>query len=319
MAVTALQSAPPAPPPFARGELSIYIAHFPAMGGANSIAVAAGDRETASEALAAAVREVRRIEAKFSRYNPDSVVSLINAGAGSSISVPCDAETDWLLDRAGELHALSDGLFDLTSGVLRRAWNFAKPEVPAELVLAPLRALIGWQRVERSPGFVALPEPGMQIDFGGIGKEYAADRAAQAVRALGLRHGYVNLGGDIAVIGPQPDGSAWPIGVEHPRHRGTLAAHIAISRGGLTTSGDSEKFFEIGDKRYCHILNPKTGMPADHWASISVHAASALSAGAISTIAMLKEREGLTFLQQQGCGFLAFDKANNCHTNRTTN
>lgn len=305
------------PPMIASAAGGLFATGFRAMGGSNEIRVAGLDEAAAGKAVAAAIAEVRRIEAKYSRYRADSIVSRINTQAGSTEPVICDDETLWLLDCADGFHKLSGGLFDITSGVLRRAWSFAKAELPSPEDLAPLLALIGWERIERSPSGVRLPKAGMEIDLGGIGKEYAADRAARVLRAAGCRHGYVNLGGDITVVGPQPDGRAWPIGVEHPRQRGTVAAHIAVRRGGLTTSGDSERFIEVGGKRYCHILNPKTGMPAAHWASISIQAPSTLAAGALSTIAMLKEHDGLAFLESLGCAFLAFDRCGNTYTNQS--
>src|SRR5262249_10620917 len=142
-----------------------------------------------------AMDEVRRIETTYSRYRPDSIVPLINntAGSGEWISLPPEAAS--LLDYAASLHAISGGLFDITSGVLRRAWNFSTPRVPMRGELAPLLELVGWTRVERQPGTVRLPLAGMELDFGGFGKEYAADRAASVLRAHGVRHGYVNLGG----------------------------------------------------------------------------------------------------------------------------
>ncbi|MDE2297868.1 MAG: FAD:protein FMN transferase, partial [Burkholderiales bacterium] len=131
-------------------------------------------------ALAAAAREaideVRRIELKYSRYRDDSIVSRINAAAGHDASIEVDAETAALLDFAGVLHAWSDGLFDITSGVLRQAWNFHAARVPEAAALEALLPLIGWQQVEWSPTGaparrIRLPRAGMELDFGGFGKE----------------------------------------------------------------------------------------------------------------------------------------------------
>lgn len=284
-----------------------FATRFKAMGGTNEIAIFARDHATASLALAAAAHEVLRIEFKYSRYRRDSVVSQINANAGLPDVTACDPETLRLLSYADHFYKLSGGLFDVTSGVLRRAWDFKTPRLPEPETLAPLLALVEWERVERSPAGIRLPLRGMEIDFGGIGKEYAADRAAGVLVDHGIGHGYVNLGGDIAVAGPQPDGAPWPIGVQNPRQRGTVMAHIPLARGGLTTSGDAERYFELGGKRYCHILSPKTGMPVAHWASVSVAADSALAAGALSTIAMLKEAGGIAFLRHQAKSFFAVD------------
>jgi len=150
---------------------------FAAMGGPCEIVLAGlADAAQAQGLAEAAIAEVRRIEAKYSRFRPDSIVSRINAAAGGA-PVACDEETLALLDYAGRMHEASDGLFDITAGVLRRAWNFQQPRIPTEAELAALRALIGWPRVRREAGCVGLPMAGMEIDFGGFGKEYAADRA----------------------------------------------------------------------------------------------------------------------------------------------
>ncbi|HRI17612.1 MAG TPA: FAD:protein FMN transferase, partial [Burkholderiaceae bacterium] len=160
-----------------------------------------GDDEPAFAAAAQrAIDEVLRIERKYSRYRADSIVSRINAAAGSDTAVEIDAETAALLAFAGGLHAASDGLFDITSGVLRRVWDFRAGRPPEPAALAAQLPLIGWPQVEVGDGRVRLPRVGMELDFGGFGKEYAADRAATLLEAAGLRHGFVNLGGDIRVL-----------------------------------------------------------------------------------------------------------------------
>ncbi len=252
-----------------------------------------------------AIDEVRRIEKKYSRYLPQSIVSQINAAAGSHRAVAVDEETAQLLDFGASLSRESDCLFDMTSGVLRHAWNFRAATLPSETQLADVLALIGWSLVEWDGTQIRLPQRRMEIDFGGFGKEYAADRAAALAESLGARHGFVNLGGDLRVMGAKENGEAWSIGIQHPRDEGNLFASIAIARGALATSGDYERFLEIDGKRYCHILNPKTGMPVAHWQSISVLAPVCAAAGALATIAMLKADAAIDFLASQACDYLA--------------
>lgn len=258
-----------------------------------------------------AIGEVRRIERTYSRYRADSIVARINAAAGNE-AVACDAETNALLDYAGVLHASSGGLFDITSGVLRRAWDFGRAVLPARSALDALLPLVGWQHVERSGGAIRLAQAGMQIDFGGFGKEYAADRACALLAAAGLRHGYVNLGGDLRIIGPQPDGAAWSIGVQDPRSMDGLAAAIPIASGALATSGDYERFIDVDGRRYCHVLDPRSGMPVAHWRSVSVLGPLAIAAGSCSTIAMLMQEDGLAFLDRSGMAYLAIDQQGQC-------
>lgn len=271
------------------------------------LVVCGPDQRTADQCARVAVAEVHRIEGKFSRYKPDTVVSRINASAGGP-PVDCDEETWTLLERAADLYRLSGGLFDITSGVLGQMWDFKSKKRPPSDELAPLLGLVGWDRVERNNQSIRLPLAGMQIDFGGFGKEYAADRAARALQDLGVTHGYVNLAGDMRFLGPKPDGTPWTIGIRHPRMDGSVLATIPMQTGGLATSGDYERFFEVDGERFCHILHPANGWPVKHWQSISVIAPDAATAGAICTIAMLKESGALDFLASTGFKYLAVDQ-----------
>lgn len=283
---------------------------FPAMACEGQVRLGGAAFAVLEKAAQAARVEVCRIESKYSRYRPDSVTRAMQSAAGRGW-VDVDAETSALLDYADALWHQSEGLFDITAGVLRRAWDFRSGRLPTPEAVSQCLPFIGWGRVQRRTGQVCLPA-GMEIDFGGIGKEYAADRAAAQAQAHGAQIGWVNLGGDIAVIGPDQGGApmrGWEIGIAHPRptHPGQVLAHVALARGGLATSGDSERYIDAGGQRYCHILNPRTGWPARHWQSVSVVAASATAAGSLSTIAMLKEAQAVDWLQAQQVQFLAVD------------
>ena len=260
----------------------------------------------------AAIAEIQRIEYKYSRYRDDSIVSRINAAAGVD-PVDCDEETCSLLAYADSLFRSSDGLFDITSGVLRRAWDFRTPRVPDDAELAALLGLVGWPLVERDKSRIRLPRAGMEIDFGGFGKEYAADRAGAILAANGLRHGYVNLAGDMRILGPKPDGQPWLIGIQDPRRGGEILATIPVTQGGLATSGDYERFFELDGKRYCHILDPRSGRPVNYWQTVSAVAPFAAMAGSCTTIAMLKQSRGIEFLDACGISYLAVDCQGDVH------
>jgi FAD:protein FMN transferase len=277
---------------------------FRAMAAENEVQVHSTDEAFARAAAARAIDEVARIEAKYSRYRDDSVVSRINANAGRQ-AVPIDAETRDLLAYADACFRQSEGLFDPTSGVLRRAWRFDAQRVPSDSELASVLPLIGWERVELLQGSVRLPVAGMELDFGGFGKEYAVDRAALALRDAGACAAMVNLAGDLAILGPQPDGSPWRVGIRHPRRDDTLIASLPVSSGAIATSGDYERFIEIDGERHCHVLDPRTGRSARGIQSVTVHAPSCLVAGSASTIAMLKGADaGLAWLRSLGLPFL---------------
>ena len=268
----------------------------------------------ATRAAEAAVADVLRIEAKYSRYRADSVTTRINRAAGGE-AVSIDAETAALLTYADRCHRISGGRFDLTSGVLRRAWDFRRspPRIPDAATIKAATALVGWNRVEWDGSSVRLPDAGMEIDFGGIGKEYAADRAATVCADHGIGHGLVNLGGDVRATGPQPEGEPWRVGIRHPRREGAAIATVLLDSGAVATSGDYERFFEIAGQRYSHILDPRTGRPVTHWQSVSVVAPLCVVAGSFATIAMLQEREAEAFLREQGLRYVAVDAGGAVH------
>jgi thiamine biosynthesis lipoprotein len=263
------------------------------------------DAGLAERAATAAIAEVRRLESKYSRYREDSVVSAINASAGRH-AVTVDDETLALLDYAQACHAQSDGLFDPTSGVLRRAWRFESGRVPTDDDLSPLLPLVGWDKIERDGRTIRLALAGMELDFGGFGKEYASDRAAAVLRGHGIVSGLVNLAGDLVVLGPAPDASAWQVGIRHPRDPASLVARWPVVSGALATSGDYERFIETDGVRHCHVLDPRTGRSVRGLQSATVQAQSCLVAGSATTIAMLKgEAEGLAWLANLGLPWLA--------------
>lgn len=274
------------------------------MGGPNELQLYSNDAAFAGHIADLAVAEVARIEAKYSRYRDDSVLSRINQAAGLS-AITVDGETAALLDYADACHSQSGGLFDISSGVLRRVWNFNQPRIPTQEEIAAVLTLIGWEKIQWQRPLIYLPA-GMEIDFGGIGKEYAADRVASVCMEQGARHGFINLGGDIRVFGPHPDGSPWSIGIAHPRRTDRVLASLAVSHGAVATSGDYERYFELDGRRYCHILDPRTGYPVAGLQAVTVVAPLCTVGGSLCTIAMLKgEVEGEEFLAAQALPWLA--------------
>lgn len=277
---------------------------FRAMAAENEVQIHSDDEAHAGHAASAAIAAVARIEAKYSRYLEDSVVTRINRAAGGA-PVEIDEETRLLLSYADTCYRQSDGLFDATSGVLRRAWRFDRPRVPGDAELAALLPLIGWDRVELSSHAVRLPTAGMEIDFGGFGKEYAVDRAVAVLLQNSVECAMVNLAGDLAITGPQPDGSSWRVGVQHPRRKGAVVATLDVSSGALATSGDYERFIEVDGVRHCHVLDPRTGRSARGLQSATAIGPSCLVAGTATTIAMLKGADaGLAWLGDLGLGHL---------------
>jgi thiamine biosynthesis lipoprotein len=220
------------------------------------------------------------------------------AAQGGEVTV--DAETASLLNYADTCYQQSDGLFDVTSGILRRAWRFDSGQLPEQSVLDELLTHIGWHKLAWHAPVLCFPQAGLELDFGGIVKEYAVDRAAVLCQQAGIQHGAVNLGGDIRIIGAHPDGKPWQVGIRHPRLPDTLATTVKLFSGAMASSGDYERCLLIDGVRYGHILNPRTGYPVRYLASVSVVSDFCVVAGSASTIAMLKEAQGTDWLQELG-------------------
>lgn len=270
------------------------------MGSPCELQLFAADIRHAQRAAEAAMADVARLEARYSRYREDSLLAAINRVAARGGEIEVDAETASLLDYAATCHAQSDGLFDITSGVLRHAWRFDEGRLPDPAELEALRSRIGWQRLDWRAPMLRFPIPGLELDFGGVVKEYAADRAATLCHEAGITRGVVNLGGDIRVIGSRADGSPWRIGIKHPRRADAMLDSLALSHGALATSGDYERCMVVAGQRYGHVLNPRSGWPVRHLASVSVVADFCVVAGSASTIAMLKEEQGPAWLAALG-------------------
>ena len=265
------------------------------------------DYPTALMLLGCAMEEAKRIEAKFSRYLSDNVVHTINNSHGSWIGV--DDETQGLLDFSSQLFELSNGFFDITSGVLRKVWQFCSDStVPDQRDIEAVLPYVGWGKVRRKDNAIALPI-GMQIDFGGVAKEYAVDRTLQKMQRLAECQGVfdgkmlVNFGGDIACsMTSEASGNEaflpWDVGVEHVNEAISDPYHIIqIFGGGLATSGDTRRFLQGDGRRYSHILNPKTGWPierAPH--SVTVAADTCIEAGMLATLAILEGKDCETML-----------------------
>lgn len=253
--------------------------------------------EFAQQVLHTLAQEVWRIEAKYSRYRTDSVLSLINQNAGTN--TPIDTETYQLLQIAQLLWQLSAGRFDSTSGVLRKLWHFKEQKtLPTQTQINELLPFIGWDKVVLEPSTFTM-QSGMQLDLGGVGKEYAADRCAQLARELGANHCLINLGGDIATSGTRANGEAWQIGIEDCNQLGQVWKTVPLLQGGMATSGDSFRFIEIDGKRYSHILDATTGWPIQNAPrSVTVAAPNCTEAGILSTLALLQSQKAEQFLQQ---------------------
>ncbi|HRX51494.1 MAG TPA: FAD:protein FMN transferase [Candidatus Krumholzibacteria bacterium] len=271
---------------------------FSAMAGPCEVLLDTDDSLLAHTLAQLACAEARRIEAKFSRYRDDSVLHAIHAAAGAPMRV--DDETAGLLDLAAACWELSGGRFDVTSGVLRRAWTFdGGTRVPADAEVEALRVLVGWEKLTWRRPELVLPA-GMELDLGGLGKEYAVDRVVTLLREEARVPVLVNFGGDLHASGPRRDGAPWRVGVEDPGREDRAARVIDLAGGALATSGDARRYVMSGGERLGHILDPRTGRPVRGAPrSVTVAADACVQAGVLATTAMLHGPGAEAFLQAE--------------------
>jgi thiamine biosynthesis lipoprotein len=272
---------------------------FDAMASPCEVLVDTDDERLARELCEKVQAEALRIESKYSRYRDDSELSRINCSDGQPVTV--DDETAHLLDYADQCYRLSEGRFDISSGVLREAWRFdGSDRLPEAAVVEKLLARIGWHKVEWHAPVIVLP-PEMELDFGGIGKEYAVDRCA----LLCARHSeaavLINFGGDLHVSAPRRGNQPWYVAVDDPRLESEQGmATIELRRGAIATSGDAHRYLVKGGVRYSHILDPQSGWPVRGAPrSVTVLAQSCVEAGMLATFAMLQGESAEQFLREQ--------------------
>jgi thiamine biosynthesis lipoprotein len=282
------------------GGLEFYRIAFKAMGSPCEIQMFAATQAEASHVSGLIIADVERLEALFSRYRDTSFLSAINRVAAEGGRIQVDGETAQLLNYAATCHAQSSGLFDITSGILRRAWRFDTGEPPDAALIASLLDRVGWHKLDWSPPVLTFSLPGMEIDFGGIVKEYAVDRAAVICRDAGVPNAVVNLGGDLRVVGPRADGSPWKVGIRHPRRHDGIVESVLMREGALASSGDYERCIVFEGICYGHILNPATGWPVRAMAAVSVLSDLCVVAGSAATIGMLREEDGPAWLAELG-------------------
>ena len=280
-----------------------FLGRFTAMASPCEVILDTDDRAEALAMIEVAVAEAQRIEHKFSRYRAGNIVHQINHAAGRPVRV--DDETAGLIDYAVACWEMSEGRFDITSGSLRRVWTFdGGDQVPGEAAVRDALERVGWHRVAWEAGTLTMPA-GMEIDFGGIGKEYAVDRAAARIAAASRAAHLVNFGGDLVASGERRRGRPWAVGVDDPGHTGESALYkLEFKHGGLATSGDARRYVMWNGRRLGHILDPRTGWPVDGAPrSVTVLAPSCIEAGTLSTLACLRGPGAHAFLEEQGVRF----------------
>ena len=278
--------------------VKLHAAVFTAMSCPCEVLIETDSQSLAQQLGQLAADEAWRIEAKFSRYLPDSVLSHINNSHQKAVRV--DDETASLLNFAVQCHELSGGSFDVSSGILRKVWRFEPgAPLPTQAQIDAVRSRVGFDKVDWAPPFIRVPT-GMELDFGGIGKEYAVDRVLGLLAARFDGALLVNFGGDLAA-NRAPATGPWCVGVERPGTDKQARMLLDFTRGGMATSGDTHRYIEVGGKRYGHILDVRTGWPVSGAPrSVTIAAGSCVEAGLLATLAMLQGEQAEAFLGEQG-------------------
>ncbi len=273
---------------------------FTCFGGPCEVTLDHAPRRLAQELGEEARCEALRIQSKFSRYAPSSELSRINRGAGKACEV--DAETAGLLDLADTAHHLSEGAFDISAGVLGQLWDFRRSGEQVEGSEERRRSLlarVGWSRVDWRRPRLNLPAR-MELDLGGLGKEYAVDRCLALLATNHRGALLVNFGGDLAVHGTREGDQPWRVAVEEV-DAGQPERMLHLREGALATSGDNRRFVYWHGKRVAHILDARTGLPPDKAPrSVTVAAPTCCEAGLLATLALLRGAAAGTFLEEQG-------------------
>ena len=238
--------------------------------------------KNSEQAVDAAVKEVQRLDDLLSTGNPDSEVSVINTEGSGTLS----EDTKEILTEAMEIYKDTDGLFDVTIYPLMQLWGFPTQEyhVPTESELQEALAKVDASQIVIDGDQVTLGT-GQQMDLGGIAKGYTSARIMEIYREYGITSGMVSLGGNVQTLGTKPDGKDWKIGIQNPDgQQGSLLAALPVENKAVITSGGYERYFEEDGNTYIHILNPKTGYPADSGlVSVSIISENGMLADALST------------------------------------
>ena len=272
-----------------------------AMGSSLEIEVYGPDQAVCDRAVEEARAEIERLERIMTDWKPDSPLMDVNRAAGlKAVDVP--PELFFIIERSVRVSELMDGAFDISFAGAGKLWNWRakEPVVPAAEDVRASLANVGWRGIvlDAAKKTVFLSKPGMRIGLGAIGPGYAGDLAMAKIRALGIRDACVNLSGDVLLAG-RKDGAPWNVAVTHPRNKGESLLVLPVSNAAVSTSGDYERFFEKDGKRYCHIIDPRTGYPADGCRSVTIVAPNLAFADALATgVFVLGPEKGMALVEK---------------------
>ena len=266
------------------------------------ITVVANTPEEGDKYINIAIQEIQRIEKLISSWDEDSQTSAINKNAGKSwVKVP--QELFDLISRSQKISKLTEGAFDISYASIDQLWHYdgSMTRLPSAKAIQQSIAKIGWYKIEMDAEQlkIKLPETGMKIGFGAIGKGYAADKAKALLVKMGVVGGIINASGDMNCWGTQPNGKDWKVAITNPLNKGKAFAYFPILNSAVVTSGNYEKYIEINNQRYTHIIDPRTGYPTTELISCTVFAPKAELADALATSIFVMGKESGLFLINQ--------------------
>ena len=269
----------------------VYDRNLKLMGNRFQLSVVGDDELWANKCIDAGISEIQRIEKLLTTFNEESETACINQFAGIR-PVSVSEETFNLIERSIRISRITQGAFDITYGsVDKRLWNFDTQlcALPDKETAKKMARLINYRNIfmDRINMTVMLKEKGMRIGFGGIGKGYAAERAKQVMKEMGVESGIVNASGDMVTWGLQPDGRPWTIGIADPNVKGQIFSYMNISDMAVATSGNYEKYILVDGQKYSHTINPKTGLPIRGIKSVTIISRNAEVADAMATPVMI--------------------------------
>lgn len=283
-----------------------------------TINVVSRSKEDAEKGIDAAFSEIEKLEQLTNFFSPDSEISQINRNAGIS-EVKVSPETLELLDKALFISKKTEGAFDITIGPVITLYDFYKKIKPEDLELKKKVSFVNYKDllIDRNKSTAFLKKSNMLIDPGGISKGYAADKAVETLKKLGIHAGLISVAGDIKAFGLKPDRRPWRIGIRNPRAKDKeddIMATIELKDMAISTSGDYERYFILNGRRYHHLLNPKTGYPAEGCQSVSIITKEGVFTDALATgIFILGPERGLKVLEEMGFDGVIVDSTGKIH------
>lgn len=288
------------------------------MGTLVEFTIADADVAQAEKAMAAAASEMQRIEDEFTIYGDvaNKVKAFNQSAPGTVVELP--VEVSALLETSLQIQQHSLNAFDPSLGRLNLLWGFSLPDPPSSPPTAEAiaQAIPQGQCIAKADGGWRRMEQRCLLDFGAIAKGYALDRGIEVLRQHGIGHAIVNAGGDLRLIGRHRE-KPWRIGIRHPRQKAEVVATLELEGDvSIVTSGDYERFYMHQGRRYHHIIDPATGMPAGQAQSATVIAPDALLADGWSTALFILGADGVALMEKMGYAALLIDNEGKIHMNK---